>query len=235
MLNKKDALPLYVQLTRILRREIMEGTYKEGDIIPSEAQMAQKYDITRTTVRRAISDLVNDGLLMQVHGKGTYVCFKEVKYNIWNFGGFTDYIVSRGEEPYSVVLKKEIIEVDGRKYLALDRARGVKKGNDIFFLTIDYSKIHLEYFPGLDSYDFSTNSIYNLMRTSYGVYPKRAELSMNSTLCDSIMKKTFNLKQDKPLLLATGNVYDKNNRIIENVTVIYGPNIEFKVVANMEL
>lgn len=235
MLNKSDALPLYVQLTRLLRREIMGGTYKEGDLIPSEIQMAQKYDITRTTVRRAISELVNDGLLMQVHGKGTYVCFKEVKYNIWNFGGFTDYITNRGEEPCSLILKKEIIELDGKRYLALDRARGVKKGEDILFLTIDYSRIPLEYFPELDAYDYTNNSIYNLMRTAYNVYPKRAELSMNAILCDSTMKKIFEIKQDKPLLSATGNVYDKNNKVIENVIVIYGPNIKFKVVANMEL
>jgi len=235
MLNKNDALPLYVQLTRLLRREIMEGVYKEGDLIPSEVQMAQKHDITRTTVRRAISELVNDGLLVQVHGKGTYVCLKEVKYNIWNFGGFTDYITSRGEETYSLVLKKRIIEDDGKKYLILDRARGVKKGEDILFLTIDYSRIPLEYFPGLDNYDFNTKSIYNVMRMVYDVYPKRAELSMNSILSDSTMKKIFKIKQDKPLLLATGNVYDKNNKVIENVTVIYGPNIEFKVVANMKL
>jgi DNA-binding GntR family transcriptional regulator len=235
MLNKNDAIPLYIQVERILRKEIMTGIYREGDIIPSESQMSQQYDITRTTVRRAISRLVNDGLLTQVHGKGTYVCFKEVKYNIWNFGGFTDYIMKRGEQPYSLVLKKEIIEFDGEPYLILNRARGVKKGNDIIFLTIDNSKIPLAALPGFENYDFSLNSIYNIMRTAYGIFPKRAELSMNSTLCDSIMKKTFKLTKDVPLLLAAGNVYDTNNKNIENVTVIYGPNINFRVVVNMEL
>jgi GntR family transcriptional regulator len=235
MLNKNDVLPLYVQLKRLLREEILTGLYKDGDIIPSEIQMSQKYGITRTTVRRAIADLVNDGLLSQVHGKGTYVCLKEIRYNIWNFGGFTDYITKKDEKPHSIVINKEIIEFGNRKYLVIQRGRGVIKGNDLIFLTMDTSKIPLDIFPGLEDYDFSINSIYQVMRTVYGVYPKRAELSMNSVISDSLMRKTFGLKKDMPLLLAMGNVHDNANRIIENVSVVYGPNIEFKVVTNMDI
>ncbi|HWR42333.1 GntR family transcriptional regulator [Sporomusa sp.] len=235
MLHKNDAIPLYVQLAKILRGDILNGIYKEGDLIPSEAQMSQKYKITRTTIRRAIADLVNEGLLSQVHGKGTYVCFKEVKYNIWNFGGFTDYIMNRAEIPYSVVLRKEIITIDNKKYLALDRVRGVKQGEKIVFLTIDYSQIPLDLFPGLEQYDFSVNSLYNLMRTEYNIFPKRAELSMNAMLGDRTMKETFKLQKDVPLLLASGQIFDRENREIEVLRVVYGPNIQFKVVANMEV
>ncbi|MDF2572216.1 MAG: phosphonate metabolism transcriptional regulator PhnF [Sporomusa sp.] len=235
VLQKNDAIPLYIQLAKIIRDDILNGIYKEGDLIPSEAQMAQKYKITRTTIRRAIADLVNEGLLSQVHGKGTYVCFKEVSYNVWNFGGFTDYIMSRAETPHSVVLRKDIITIDKKKYLALDRVRGVKQGEKIIFLTIDYSQIPLDLFPGLEQYDFSVNSLYNLMRTEYRVFPKRAELSMNAMLGDTVMKETFKLKKDIPLLLASGQIYDRENREIEVLRVVYGPNMQFKVVANMEV
>lgn len=71
MLNRKDYTPLYVQLQRIIRQDIIRGKYKEGDMIPSEAQMMKLYGVTRTTIRKAISDLVNEGLLMQVQGKAT--------------------------------------------------------------------------------------------------------------------------------------------------------------------
>ncbi len=235
VLQKNSAIPLYIQLAKIVRDDIVSGVYKEGDLIPSEAQMAHKYQITRTTIRRAIADLVNEGLLSQVHGKGTYVCFKEVTYNVWNFGGFTDYISSRAETPHSIVLRKDIITVDNKKYLALDRIRGVKQGEKIVFLTIDYSQIPLALFPGLDRYDFTDISLYHLMRTEYHIFPKRAELSMNAMLGDPVMKETFNLKKNIPLLLASGQIYDRGNREIERLQVVYGPNMQFKVVANMEV
>ncbi|QDR81159.1 GntR family transcriptional regulator [Sporomusa termitida] len=235
MLQKNSAIPLYMQLAKIVRDDIVSGVYKEGDLIPSEARMAQKYKITRTTIRRAIADLVNEGLLSQVHGKGTYVCFKEVTYNVWNFGGFTDYIASRAETPYSIVLRKDIITVDNQKYLALDRVRGVQQGAKLIFLTIDYSQIPLALFPGLEQYDFSDSSLYHLMRTQYHIFPKRAELSMNAILGDTVMKETFTIKKDIPLLLASGQIYDRENREIERLRVVYGPNMQFKVVANMEV
>lgn len=235
MLQKNSAIPLYVQLAKIVRDDILGGVYKEGDLIPSEARMAQRYKITRTTIRRAIADLVNEGLLSQVHGKGTYVCFKEVTYNVWNFGGFTDYITSRGETPYSVILKKDIITVDNKKYLALDRIRGVKQGEKIVFLTIDYSQLPLALFPGLERYEFSGSSLYHIMRTAYQIFPKRAELSMNAITGDAVMQETFNINKDTPLLLASGRIYDRENREIERLRVVYGPNMQFKVVANMEI
>jgi DNA-binding GntR family transcriptional regulator len=143
--------------------------------------------------------------------------------------------MSRAETPHSVVLRKDIITIDKKKYLALDRVRGVKRGEKIIFLTIDYSQIPLDLFPGLEQYDFSVNSLYNLMRTEYRVFPKRAELSMNAMLGDTVMKETFKLKKDIPLLLASGQIYDRENREIEVLRVVYGPNMQFKVVANMEV
>ncbi|NPV42594.1 MAG: GntR family transcriptional regulator [Firmicutes bacterium] len=234
MLTKDNGVPLYIQLQRLLKEDIVTGKYKEGDMIPSETQLSAKYNITRTTVRKAISNLVNEGLLHQVQGKGTFVCLKQVKYNMWNFGGFTDYLKSRNETPYSKVLESKVTEIDGKPYLQLKRARGVKKGRStILYLTIDTSLIPMTLFPNINSYDFSTASLYDTMRNKYGIYPKRAELGLCPVECDDLMSKIFRLSKQTYLLMAQGKVFDKYNVEIEKVKVIYGPNIEFKIVANM--
>jgi len=236
MLDKNDALPLYVQLANLLKKDIVMGKYKEGEVIPSETQLAKKYQITRTTVRRAILDLVNEGLLHQVHGKGTFVCLKQVKYNIWNFGGLTDYLKSKKESAISKVLKNVIIDIDGKPYMKLERARGVKKtGNQPLFLTIDTSIIPLDLFPDIDKYDFSDRSLYDTMRNNYSIHPKRAELGLYPVSSNALTEKVFNLKANTPLLMAGGKVFDTNNIEIETVEVIYGPNMEFKIMANMDI
>lgn len=235
MLDRNANIPLYIQLQHLLKEDIVTGKYKEGEMIPSETQLAKKYHITRTTVRKAISNLVNEGLLHQVHGKGTFVCLKPVKYNIWNFGGFTDYLKSKNESPISKVLESKIVDIDEKPYMKLKRARGVKKINESpLFLTIDTSFIPMTLFPHMEQYDFSIESIYNIMRSKYNIHPKRAELGLSPIKSDSLMKQVFKLEYDIPLLMAQGKVFDKNNMEIEKVQVVYGPNMEFKIMANMD-
>lgn len=234
MLNKNDVIPLYFQLERILREDIINGVYKDGDMIPSETQMIKTYNVTRTTVRKAISNLAIDGLLMQVHGKGTFVCLKQMKYNIWNFGGFSSYLSRKNETQTSKVLKKDIITQNGERYLELVRARGVKKELGILYLTIDTSQIPLSIFPGIEEYDFSKESLYSTMKQKYNIFPKSASLGLFPIMSDKLTKKIFGCEKDIPLLKAEGSVFSENGLEIEKVKVIYGPNMEFKAITNIE-
>lgn len=234
MLDKKSALPLYVQLEHLLKRDITTGKYKKGDKIPSETQLAKKYNITRNTVRRAISNLANEGLLNQVQGKGTFVCLKKVKYSIWNFDGFTDYVKNRNESPVSRILEKKKVYISNKPYLKLKRARGIERIDEKpLFLTIDMSLIPLMIFYNIDQYDFEVESLYNVMRNKYDIHPKRAELSLIPIKCDELTKSIFELDDDVPLLKAKGKIFTLNNIEIEKVEVIYSPIMEFKVMVDM--
>ena len=117
MLDKNNFVPLYVQLYRQLREQILNGEYKQGEFIPSETELMKAFATTRGTVRNAISVLVNDGLVQQVRGKGTLVLLRPLKYNITNFGGFTDYLNIRNEVGVSKVLDQSIVSLEGEKFL----------------------------------------------------------------------------------------------------------------------
>jgi DNA-binding GntR family transcriptional regulator len=68
---------LYIQVARILINEIIGGRWKINDRIPSEDELCQTYQVSKTTVRQAINNLVADGYLMKIQGKGTYVTGNE--------------------------------------------------------------------------------------------------------------------------------------------------------------
>ena len=72
-LNPDSSVPLYQQLCNLLTDQIHKGILKPGDKIPSELQLSEMYGISRITVRSAITQMVDEGLLMKRHGKGTYV------------------------------------------------------------------------------------------------------------------------------------------------------------------
>jgi GntR family transcriptional regulator len=233
MLNKHDVVPLYAQLERILREKILTGEFKDGEPIPSEAELTKTYNITRTTVRKAIGNLVQEGLLYQAHGKGTFVRLQEIKYSIWNFEGFTDYLRKRGEHPVSRVLEQKGVRLDSGDYWKLKRARGVQKNEKVLFLTIDTSYIPLRKFAGIDRYDFSRESLYDVMRKEYHVYPRNSEVVIQPVTSDDTMREIFDLDNVRSLLKAKGIVTDERGDELEKVEIVYGPNIEFKLMTKM--
>ena len=79
LLNKHDVVPLYAQLEKMLRGDILSGIFGAGDLIPSETVLSRDLGITRTTVRKAFEILAKDGLVEQIRGKGTVVMLQEAQ------------------------------------------------------------------------------------------------------------------------------------------------------------
>ncbi|MGW6298376.1 GntR family transcriptional regulator [Peribacillus butanolivorans] len=234
MLDKNNYVPLYVQLYRLLREEILNGEYKQGEFIPSETELMKTFATTRGTVRNAISLLVNDGLVQQVRGKGTLVLLRPLKYNITNFGGFTDYLNIRNEVGVSKVLDQSIVSLEGKSFYKLIRARGVKKGGTTTYLMIDTSILPVDIFPGLDQYDFEKESLYQVLREKYLIYPKRTEIALSPVSIDKQTREILQVHENEHALLkAEGSIFDQNNIEIEKVKIIYAPNIEFNIMTEL--
>ncbi|MEM7572134.1 MAG: GntR family transcriptional regulator [Bacteroidota bacterium] len=86
----KDTLPQYRQLYEILKDHIQQGVYTPGDLLPSENSLCHTYELTRPTVRQCLSELVNDGYIKKVKGKGSIVQKKKTGIGILNIKGTTD-------------------------------------------------------------------------------------------------------------------------------------------------
>lgn len=72
-IDKSSFVPLYHQLAQILEDQIKSGKYRPGDALPSEAELSEKYGLSRMTVRRSLSQLAKAGLIRTERGKGTFV------------------------------------------------------------------------------------------------------------------------------------------------------------------
>ena len=73
MTRTEGGKPLYEQLRLALRDDILSGVYPPGAQMPSEIEVGQRYQVSRITVRRAVQELSEEGLLMRIQGKGTFV------------------------------------------------------------------------------------------------------------------------------------------------------------------
>jgi len=72
MINRKNHIPLYIQLADTLREQIRSGEIPAGSKLPSETEMIRQYNLGRLTIREALSILANEGLIEKQHGKGTF-------------------------------------------------------------------------------------------------------------------------------------------------------------------
>lgn len=77
-LNRSDAVPLYVQLANVIKRNILDGDLSPGEPIPSELQFMKTYDVSRITVRNALLRLEYNGEIFKVHGRGSFVSSKKL-------------------------------------------------------------------------------------------------------------------------------------------------------------
>jgi len=103
-----DGGPLYLQLRRWIEDAVHSGAIKPGDALPSERDLAARVDMSRVTVRKAVQDLVREGILVQRHGSGTYVAQQpnRVEQSLSQLTSFTEDMARRGMTVRSVWLDR---------------------------------------------------------------------------------------------------------------------------------
>lgn len=96
----KGAIPLYIQIKKIIKDKILSNEYAPGDAIPSEAQLQKRFGVSRITARQAIAQLETEGLVERARGKGTRVIFQnKIEEELIGIKSFTNEMLERGITP----------------------------------------------------------------------------------------------------------------------------------------
>lgn len=103
---------IYVQIANRLRQEIA-ACFKPGACLPSEHELAQRFGVNRHTVRRAIDELIAEGLLERRHGRGTFVLEEPADYAVGPVTRFTEAFEALGLAPSSRILRKVVVPAYG--------------------------------------------------------------------------------------------------------------------------
>lgn len=105
MLTKEESgKPLYEQLRRALRRDILSGTYPPGTQLPSETELGRRYSVSRITVRRAVQELSQEGILVRIQGKGTFVLSNDTRLQMNAQGSLWEALELQGHKLEAQVL-----------------------------------------------------------------------------------------------------------------------------------
>lgn len=129
-LDLGSKLPLYYQLKEEIKVKILSGILKEGDMISSERELSEKYNLSSTTVRRALNDLVHENLLERKAGKGSFVRLRRVQRDLRKVLSFTNNMREMGLVPSSRVLGKKMVPAKA----FVKESLGLPKGTSVFRL-----------------------------------------------------------------------------------------------------
>ncbi len=207
-------LPKYDLLKQELVRLIDDGSVGEDEPIPSERELCERYSLSRITVRKAIDELVVEGLLYRVHGKGTYVKKIEASQDLF----FIDSCSSDIEKAHMTPSRKTIFQgiVDAypkrMKELELSPNEKLFKLDRVYYAdlnpvnrTITY--LPIKYFPGIDKYDFSKYSLYEILETKYNVKITRAKRTLEAVLSYGDTTKLLQINNNTPIILFRAVTY----------------------------
>lgn len=109
-LDRMSAEPLFAQVANSLNLTISSGEFAAGERIPTEPELAQIYGVSRITIRRAIDELCQHGILVKRHGKGTFVRERKMSRKIEHIASFSESCRASGMVPTATVMKRELLK-----------------------------------------------------------------------------------------------------------------------------
>ena len=126
-LDETSPTPLYLQLQRLIERQVRTGRLQAGEAPPSERDLASQLGISRVTVRKAIAGLVEQGILVQHWGSGTFIApSMRVEQALSRLSSFTDDMMIRGLTPGARLLDRSCGPAAPKEAMALGLSPGEK-------------------------------------------------------------------------------------------------------------
>jgi GntR family transcriptional regulator len=116
--NQADSSPLYVQIARKLTKDMRDGRYQVDQALPSERSLSEQLDVSRVTARKAIDQLVDQGLVVRKRGSGNYVA-PRIEQPLSNLSSFSEQLEQRGYRPGSKWLKRALVAAAAEEQLSL--------------------------------------------------------------------------------------------------------------------
>jgi GntR family transcriptional regulator len=227
-LNKNIPIPLYYQLKQYLIQEIKSGRLKPGDMVPSEREMSELYGISRMTVRQALQELVNEGILVREKGKGSFVAEPKISQGLLKLTSFSEDMRNRGMEPGALVLSQQVVSADEKiaELLRIDEndqileLRRVRYADDRP-MAIEQTHLSITRFPGIEEQNFSQISLYQWLEEKYGINISHARQTIEVALPNRDEAEILGIPKTVPVILTERTTFDESGIPIEHAISIY--------------
>lgn len=228
---------LYIDIVNDIKSKIKNGVYKPGDMLQPEYEFSEYYGVSRTTLRKSLALLVNEGYVYTIPGKGNYVCKPAAKAYELEFDEIESLNVQIDDvellDVKVISTNKKLME---KLYIGSNdkvvRIRKIYKSKDT---TVEYGIIYVPYHKGNpiveDIIKFA--NFYGVMEDKKLHFQVNKKLSIHITKADPDLSKIFNIPQKEPLLFISQEIFntDRSNYMIYNEFYILSHVIDIQAQA----
>ena len=227
ILQSEHPEPLWLRAAEKIRGQVSEGALRPGARLPPERDLCRRLEISRVTLRRALMQLVEDGVLKPSHGRGWYVAADERKEWPNSLESFSETAERMGLVATSLVLRadtamatldeaEQLGVAPGARVFRLERVRML----DEVPIAIDRSIVPADLAPGLAEVDFRTRSLYTTL-TSAGLELANAETTIEAREADIMLAEHLRVAVGKPILVMHQTVLNPADRPLFASTISY--------------
>lgn len=216
-LNANSPIPLHIQLKERLQYLINEGKFKKK--IPSERELMEIYKVSRSTVREAVSKLVQEGVLEKVRGKGTFITVKPIEEWLGNLSSTTETIQNMGMKPDAklvehgiIVSPEEVFNATGWEEVYYIKRLRYADGQP---LAIEEQYYPLEIGESLSTYDVNKGTLFDILEQKLNIKLADAKQIITSSYLKGEDAKLLGVSDSLSMLNIERLLSDVNGNLIE--------------------
>jgi len=228
MVHRARRIPAYLQIAEEIRQKILEGELTPGDRLPAEDVLASTYHVSRMTVRQALHELSQDGLVLRRHGAGTFVAEPKMARASTQMTGFHEDFLSRGLTPTSKVLEAEIRPATAN----LQNRLNLKAGTPLVYLqrlrfvegepaALTWSYLRADLCTSLLRADLAQRGLYELIERECHLALGWVEQRVEARRASKGAAQQLKIRAGSPLLYIERLTYLKDDRLLGLTESLY--------------
>jgi GntR family transcriptional regulator len=201
-----DTLPLYTKVETTLAAEIAEGILPACCQLPTEDSLIERFSVSRTTVRKAVENLVARGLVEIRRGKGTFVTEPKIRQDLTELSGFVEDMVALGRTPTARLLDKRLVVASktvaqhlavplGTQVYRIERVRLA----DGVAMSLDETYLPQAIGEKIVSNDLEAEPIFSLLEDKYGLQLIEAQYQLEAVTADTHVAEALCIAVGSPI------------------------------------
>lgn len=208
---------LYEEIKTNIKEMIKTKNMQAGSRIPNETELCELFNVSRITIRRAIKELIDEGVLEVIRGKGTFVKASKTELHLLNLKGFTEGLSTEEKGIEKEIISKALIHdhsqiaahFSNRYTEFVELVRKVKNVDG--YISLDYAYLPVELYPGIEKIVSDQSSTFQIMKEKYDAQFAKVKKEVEYTFPTSEVCHHLGINKLSPVVIVEKVICDKES------------------------